>query len=691
MDKSHLLRRIFSVLVLVVFLNLFIFHKIGGVAFFLWTFGFSLFLLMIYPPKEKKILTSFFFGILLSNLIIITHSSMISTVTSVLFVLVLFVILIYILSCQIRFVRGLIEIIFSPFILAVNYFFSGIHLLNSIFTTDSDLWKVVTPLKSKKLKDVMPWIFGFVIALPIVFILISSLSNADPIFSSYVSHITKWLSNIFKGDFWNRIFARVILTLFFLGFFSPFIFLKGQKDFKFPLNLLTRYPLPSIMTVVIGLIILTLGSFIIIQWPYIFVNVPYETDLSKFGVATYSEYVKRGFSELLKVSLFVYGLIWFGLIALRQMGEGKEKKNILFFLQLILSLIFIIFLISIGRRIMLYQNYHGWSLGRIYGGFILFWIVGMTLTLIFRNFIKIKWVLVEFIFTGLLIIIVTAFNAEGFITLSHPPTVNKRVDFVYLSRFSPDGYEGWVKAYDFIKKILLESGYDKLNYFNEDNRREIAYAGIITHILTRNYDYLISEYGSEEEQREYYKRINLLLRENLEEMSEYLKPQVVEVKTKQINDLKKEIVYPTKPPRPMNMLDYNQKEVEELKNLIDDNLFKLNNIKVSLYEVHNIYYISGWSNVINYNPDEQYIGYYGIMAPISFSHVLKPNFLDRLYMWNWSKKNAYQRMKIDIPHQDILKLQSRFYYLYKKISTQKDNERNYSSDLSFEGPFLQPL
>jgi len=60
-------------------------------------------------------------------------------------------------------------------------------------------------------------------------------------------------------------------------------------------------------------------------------------------------------------------------------------------------------------------------------------------------------------------------------------------------------------------------------------------------------------------------------------------------------------------------------------------------------------------------------------------------------MWNWYKKNAYKRMKIDIPHQDILKLQSRFYYLYKKISTQKDNERNYSSDLSFEGPFLQPL
>jgi hypothetical protein len=120
---------------------------------------------------------------------------------------------------------------------------------------------------------------------------------------------------------------------------------------------------------------ITVGAFLIVQWPYIFAHVAAETDLSQFGVATYSEYVKRGFIELLFISGILYSLLWVGLLTLR-----SKKEKTFHALQIIQSgviVLFSIFLLSIARRILLYWDLHGLSLIRIYGGVFLLWIAGM--------------------------------------------------------------------------------------------------------------------------------------------------------------------------------------------------------------------------------------------------------------------------------------------------------------------------
>ncbi|OGG18974.1 hypothetical protein A2721_02435 [Candidatus Gottesmanbacteria bacterium RIFCSPHIGHO2_01_FULL_47_48] len=159
------------------------------------------------------------------------------------------------------------------------------------------------------------------------------------------------------------------------------------------------------------------------------------------------------------------------------------------------------FILSIFRRIYLYQQFHGWSLARIYGGIFLLWVLGMVGILVWRHFLRLRsgqvqkksLLLAEVLLTLGIIIFVGLFNAENFIVSTHPPTVNKRVDYVYLSRMSTDGYEGWKRAYAHAK-MVLDSRSDR-NFFDSEERREIAYAGmVIQNLLVNSYE-LAADYG----------------------------------------------------------------------------------------------------------------------------------------------------------------------------------------------------
>lgn len=659
-DKG-IARRVFAVLGLTVFLNIFLFHSIGSGAFSLFSLGLGVFLTVIFFPQYRiknrvKVFMGFAILFLVYSFLFIYRLSFISALLNVLLTLATLSYLTYLFARGQESARCLMELILVPLYLLCDYLLSGLAFLVSLFDTDSDLWKVFSDGKSKNYRLLVHWLLGLVIGLPIVLVLISLLRGADPIFSSYAAKLTGWIGNIFQGEMWKQLPDRVFFSVIVLGIFSPFIFFSGRKNFRSPLRILNNFPLVSIATVVVFMVVLTMGSFVLIQWPYVFANVPFETDLSQFGVATYSEYVRKGFGELLFVSLFIYSIIWFGLISLR---TGKNSgKSILSILQNVLLAEFVIFLISIGRRIWLYQSYHGWSLGRIYGGVVLFWIFGITVSLLLRHFTKRRWVLYEVLFTAVLILSACAFNAENFIVRTHPPTVNKNIDYVYLSRFYPQGYEGWLQAYQYARNILTDEKKHSLYFYDEEARREVAYAGIITRMLTKNYDDLVKEYGNKEKRMEYFKSVLLLQRDETEKFRN----------------------------------GYTTERIQIINSQIDTDLARLAANGSDEFVPH--YYIISWPRILSFNKEYLYRFYY-IYSPtdgnIHESGKKNLTFLDRFFLYNFSKHRAYLRMTEDIPYTELFKLQIRFFDLSLRISAQNSNEKSYSSDISFDGPFLQPL
>lgn len=646
--KVNAISKLTTILGYVLFLNFFFFHSLGGMSSVLMFFGRFLFVTLIFKSlidikKNPFQFVGFLIALVLVSIGLLFRASFfVQSVFSFASAMTLYV-YVYILSSEIFMVRSLFELILAPFYFLGTYIKTFFRTLKIIFTGD---FKQIGLEKSQSGKKffAQSLIIGLGIGLFVIGVLISMLSSADPIFASFIRKIV-------SADFLQNLFLRVVLSFFLLFLLLPYVILKRKSLFNSPLSLFKKINFVNEMTVVMILVILVMGVFLAIQWPYVFVKVPFETDLSKFGVATYSEYVRKGFVELLKVSLFVYGLIWAGLIILR---ESQFKKSALKYIQLILLGEFFVFLFSIFRRVWLYQSYHGWSLIRIYGSFFLFWIFGISIFLALRHFWQKRFVIGEILFTVAVVFVIGLFNVESFIVNNHPPTVNKKVDYVYLSRLSADGYEGWEKAFNTAKKTIEKYQFKKGD-LNRDERKEIAYAGIIIRELSGNYRDLVKEYGSLDAQKKYLLSILNFQREG--NYKGYGNDYLNEVKDK------------------INKDEINYKDVFGTINISTSE----EKYKFSTYKVGFAYTNQSFYDIYNYS-------YYPFKTKKNSKN--KDSKLDRFFTWNSSKVRAYKRMIKDGRHNELLQLQGKYFELYRRILSQPQNERDFDMDISLSSPLL---
>ena len=518
-------------------------------------------------------------------------------------------------------------------------------------------------------------LIGLAIALPVMFILVTMFASADPIYYSY-------LKNIVSSNFLQELPWRIVLSFLLMVVVIPFVYPKIRRVFFSPGQALGRFQMTHELTIVMGVVAVVIASFIVIQWPYVFANVKAEVDLSQFGVATYAEYVKKGFIELLRVSAFIYALLWLGLTTLRR-EVLKKRSRALSVLQWVVMGEFMIILISIARRVYLYQMYHGLTLIRVYGSFFLVWLVCMALTLAGRHITnKLRFGTIEGILTIFLFIILGAWNVEGYIATAHPPTVNKRVDYVYLSRMSADGVDGWIQAYTHSKEVI-EKYTNMSGELDKDARREIAYAYYIIRRLTyQEYDYM-NKYATPTEMQTYINTVVDFQKGRLDkERSELQRYQIV---------------------RPPNE-DWTKTRIAEITQ-IQNNLEKIKTQKLTTPsptmlsgENYSDVSIGTWQELRSFDAPlapkllSFYDSYNSVYYPNSpgggtvVERYVKITSLDRLYMKNVSDMSAFEIMKRHIPLDQLHTLQTQYFELYSRIGRQ--STRDYERDISLESPLL---
>lgn len=321
-------------------------------------------------------------------------------------------------------------------------------------------------------------VIGLIIGLPIACLLLGLYSSADPIFGT----LTR---KLFSASIVHTIITHLYISCIVFAACIPIGFIVLSKKNKTPADWIIRVPFASEMSVVSLLVSLVTGIFLWVQWPYVFARVAQETDLARFGVATYSEYVKRGFGELLFVACLLYVLLWLGLLALR---SNSGKKVYLKILQTVMLGEVFLFVISIFRRVWLYQQFHGLTLGRVYGVFFLAWITLFLVTLLLRHIqsVTFRWIRVECIGTVILFMIFAYGSVENSIATYDPPTVNNRIDSVYLSHLSSSGYAGWKKAFAYAQEVLKNTP-DPSVIIDAHSRQAIGYAGMIINTLLKQY------------------------------------------------------------------------------------------------------------------------------------------------------------------------------------------------------------
>ncbi len=467
--------KLVSVAVWVLFLNVFFFHPLGSLGTSVILAGLWALALALWAKKDKTLpWISAASGVV--GLALIANLWVGSAVRTAIGLAIVFLTMGYgVYLMMVRYVpRGLLETALSIPRVVWAYFQAGLSMLRGII--EGKLPAILGQIceqGQKRSKTGRAIFTGLLVGLPVVAWLLWVLTKADPAFAEFVGKVV-------SAEFLRQVPERIFMSLFFLTVFLPSVVMRQRRKYVSPLVILTKFDWGVEMTVVVIMVTMVMGSFLVVQWPYVFARVATEAHLSTLGVATYSEYVRRGFGELLQVAVAMFGLSWLVLVVKRS-TKNQGVVRTLVGVQVLLGLEFVIFVTSIFRRVILYTQYHGLSLARLYGLAGLIWLIGMAIMLAWRFKRGHNLTKYELGWTILALFVTMSINMEA-IVVATPPTVNGNVDYVYLSRMSPDGYTGWVQALDWSKTVLQEADAQK-NILGRDMRRKVKYASWIVENL----------------------------------------------------------------------------------------------------------------------------------------------------------------------------------------------------------------
>ena len=203
---------------------------------------------------------------------------------------------------------------------------------------------------------------GLAVALPILLVLLLLLASADMVFGKLVEKLPEFLNSLNAAD----ILGKALLTFFiFLVSFSFIWSLKLKEKFTGNENELIsgksadekRRWDPVILITATACIDLLYVIFVIIQFAYLF---------GRSGLPegfTYSEYARKGFTELILVSLLNIGFLG---LTLTYAKKGTRGMDITFrILNTITVCCTYVILLSAYYRMLMYEEAYGFTFLRI--------------------------------------------------------------------------------------------------------------------------------------------------------------------------------------------------------------------------------------------------------------------------------------------------------------------------------------
>ncbi len=339
-----------------------------------------------------------------------------------------------------------------------------------------------TPFEHKSTSSL---IRGLVITIPVFVVLLLLLVQADPIFD-------KLTQNLFSG-IGERAVKSVVLFLTLLGFGLATYKLQEQTSEEKIAEGKSHE-----LIVITGSVTLLFAAFILVQFRYLFSSVG-ERELAELGInsLTYSEYVRKGFFELLVASSVACGLLLYVLRYIKQL-RGKLAAVVHLF-GTILTIETGFLLLSAVKRLLLYADAHGLTRARVFGFIFLVWLGILLIIFLVKLFQRVKqqWFFGSIVAATLFVLIlVNVINVDGLIATSYKPTVNGEIDYYYLANLSPDGEQSWQPAIE--DSIETVSRLEGIANISTEQNRQLYYRNYTLRKLQERKDYLLGKYGTEE-------------------------------------------------------------------------------------------------------------------------------------------------------------------------------------------------
>ena len=340
-----------------------------------------------------------------------------------------------------------LDYLILPFSVLGKYF----QKAPSLFEKFWDLIQTKRKLGSPEFQGVVR---GIIISLPILAIFIWLFASADIVFQKYLDELLK-IS--IEPEIVSRVLIVLVSSYFFVGFFA-----KIFEDQKFETSQLKNNGakfLGSIeSSVILSLVSLLFLIFILIQFFYLFGEETYVWGIEEY--ITYSEYARKGFGELITVSiisfLLIYGIDKFG------KRENVFQKRTFKILTSILVFELFIIMASAVTRLSLYVDGYGFTFSRLLSFVFLFWLFFAFLLFLYKIFSERKETLFLysiFCLTILFLIGLNIFNPDAFIVKKNIERhiQGKQLDIRYFNQLSDDAMPEIVKIFERIEDEKMKS------------------------------------------------------------------------------------------------------------------------------------------------------------------------------------------------------------------------------------------
>ncbi len=260
-----------------------------------------------------------------------------------------------------RFLRGLLHHIFDN---APKVF---LEVILSAKITDK-----IAPEKYKLFKNVL---IGLIISVPLLIIVIALLVEADTVFQNLIVDMFKPLESIASIPFAQHAATIGIVTILLFSYLAVVLKVKVEE-----MSEVNRRDNRNWDAIIVATVLVMMNAvyllFCVIQFAYLFGG---EETIRSIPNYTYAEYARRGFSELILVTVINLSTLLIGLHFIKNDGKLYHVVRVLGCLLVFCT---VIMLYSAHLRLKLYEEAYGYTYARIFAHtFIGFLFILFMLTL----------------------------------------------------------------------------------------------------------------------------------------------------------------------------------------------------------------------------------------------------------------------------------------------------------------------
>jgi len=339
-----------------------------------------------------------------------------------------------------------------------EYFILPFSFLKKSFQEASSLieefWNLIQAKRRFGSPELQSVVKGIIISLPILTIFIWLFASADIVFQKYLDELLK-IS--IEPEIVSRVLIVLVSSYFFVGFFAKIF--EDQKPETSPLKNNEPKFLGSIeSSVILSLVSLLFLVFILIQLFYLFGGKTYVWGIEEY--ITYSEYARKGFGELIGVSIISFLLIY-GIDKFGKKGNIFQKRTFKILTSILVLELFVI-MTSSATRLSLYIDGYGFTFPRLLSFILLFWLFFTFLLFLYKIFSERKETLFLhsiFCLTILFLIGLNIFNPDAFIAKKNIERYlqKKQLDIRYFNELSDDAIPEIVKIFETIEDEQIKS------------------------------------------------------------------------------------------------------------------------------------------------------------------------------------------------------------------------------------------